>query len=89
MSFESCKVKGLIEENIDEDTIVLDGFDDCIISIVESFEGNRLVYSRELIFKKLVEESDMTIEEASEFYYYNILGTHYGDKSPIFDFRFY
>ena len=48
--------------------IMLDGFEDCIIGISEQFgEGNRIVYSKEMIIKKLCEE--MSEEDALEYYY--------------------
>ena len=66
-----------------EGAIILDDFDDCIIGISEQFgEGNRIVYSKEMIIKKLCEE--MSEEEALEYYDYNILGGYFGEQNPIF-----
>jgi hypothetical protein len=66
-----------------EGAIILDNFDDCIVGISEQFgEGNRIVYSKDMIIKKLCEE--MTEEEAIEYYDYNILGGYFGEQNPIF-----
>jgi hypothetical protein len=66
-----------------EGAIILDNFDDCIIGISEQFgEGNRIVYSKDMIIKKLSEE--MSEEEALEYYDYNILGGYFGEQNPIF-----
>jgi len=66
-----------------EGAIILDNFDDCIIGISEQFgEGNRIVYSKDMIIKKLCEE--MSEEEALEYYDYNILGGYFGEQNPIF-----
>jgi hypothetical protein len=66
-----------------EGAIILDNFDDCIIGISEQFgEGNRIVYSKDIIIKKLCEE--MSEEEALEYYDYNILGGYFGEQNPIF-----
>jgi hypothetical protein len=63
--------------------IKLDGFDNCIIGIVEEFaNGPRILYSKEKIINELCEE--MTMEEALEYYDYNILGGYFGEQNPIF-----
>jgi hypothetical protein len=63
--------------------IKLDGFDNCIIGIVEEFgNGLRILYSKEKIINELCEE--MTIDEALEFYDFNILGGYFGEQNPIF-----
>lgn len=63
--------------------IKLDGFDNCIIGIVEEFgNGPRILYSKEKIINELCEE--MTIEEALEFYDFNILGGYFGEQNPVF-----
>jgi hypothetical protein len=63
--------------------IKLDGFDNCIIGVVEEFgNGPRILYSKEKIIDELCEE--MTREEALEYYDYNILGGYFGEQNPIF-----
>jgi len=66
-----------------EGAIKLDGFDNCIIGITEEFgNGPRVLYSKEKILQELCEE--MTIDEALEFYDYNILGGYFGEQNPVF-----
>lgn len=63
--------------------IKLDGFDNCIIGVVEEFgNGPRILYSKEKIIDELCEE--MTREEALEYYDYNILGGYFGEQNPVF-----
>jgi hypothetical protein len=70
-------------DDVAEGAILLDGFDDCILGISEQFgEDVRVVYSKEKILDKLSEE--MTVEEAVEFYEFNILGGYFGEQNPIF-----
>jgi hypothetical protein len=58
-----------------EGAVLLDGLEEAIIGIVEEFgNGRRLLYSKSKILSILCERDLMTIEEAEEFYYYNILG---------------
>ena len=66
-----------------DNAILLDGFDDCIVGVSESFgEESRYIYSKKLIISKLKE--DMSYEEAVEYYYFNILGGYFGSQNPIF-----
>jgi len=66
-----------------DNAILLDGFDDCIVGVSESFgEESRYIYSKKSIISKLKE--DMSYEEAVEYYYFNILGGYFGSQNPIF-----
>ena len=66
-----------------EGAILLDGFDDCIIGITEEFgNGPRILYSKEKIINKLME--DMSEEESLEYFDFNIIGGYFGEKNPIF-----
>ena len=62
-----------------DDTLKADGYDDCIIG-VDSHQ--RVVYDQEKIIDKL--GKDMTREEATEFFYYNIEGSYVGDYTPLY-----
>lgn len=70
-----------INENA-EGAVLLTGFDDCIVGIVEEFGGNRVLYSKEKIIQKLME--DMSEEESYEYFDYNIIGGYFGDQNPVF-----
>lgn len=68
-----------------EGAIMLDGFEDCIIGVVEEFgNGRRLLYSKSKILNKLCERDLMTMDEAEEFYDYNILGLYAGEQNAVF-----
>ena len=70
-------------EELAEGAILLNGFDECIVGVVEEFgNGIRILYSRDKILENLKEE--MTEEEANEFYYYNIVGGYFGERNPLF-----
>lgn len=74
----------LIDE-IGEGAIILDGFDDCIIGLTEEFGNNiRILYSTQKIIDKLLIDSEMTEEDAWEYYSFNIVGGYYGEQNPIF-----
>jgi len=62
---------------------MLDGFDECVVGVSESFgEEPRLIYSKKQIITKLM--LDMDRESAIEYYYYNIVGGYFGTQNPIF-----
>ena len=66
-----------------EGAVLLTGFDDCIVGITEEFgNGNRILYSKEKIIQKLME--DMSEEEAYEYFDYNIIGGYFGEQNPVF-----
>jgi hypothetical protein len=69
-------------EELAEGAILLDGFDDCITGVVEEFgNGVRILYSRDKILESL--QKDMSYEDALEYYYYNIVGGHFGERNPL------
>ena len=69
-----------------EDALLMDGFDDCILGILERFGIDQLivVYDREKVIAKLIDRDGMTHEEALDFYYFNQLGAWVGEKTPAF-----
>mgnify|MGYP000017284498 CR=1 FL=1 len=72
-------------DEIAEGAIVMDGFDDCIVGVSEEFgRGTRIVYSKQRIIQKMVKTDLMTEEEADEYFYFNMVGGHFGERNPIF-----
>ena len=68
------------------DAVIADGFDDCIIGV--GYRGGGagavIVYDRDQIICKLVENDGMTADEAEDHFDYNIAGAYLGEKTPIF-----
>jgi hypothetical protein len=68
-----------------EGAVLLTGLEDAIIGIVEEFgNGPRVLYSKNKIIWKLCSMDGMTVEEAHEYYEYNILGLHAGEQNAVF-----
>ena len=68
-----------------EGAVLLDGLEWAIVGIVEEFgNGNRILYSKQKILNILQERDLMTMGEAEEFYDYNIVGLHAGDRNAVF-----
>lgn len=62
----------------------LDGYDDCYLGVGDTYgEHPALVYDHTKIIEKLM-QSGMDLEDAEEYYSYNILGSFLGEKMPIF-----
>lgn len=74
-----------IREELPEDALIMDGYDDCIIGTCERFGFSDIVvaYDYDKVIKKLMDEG-MTDEEAVEFFEFNMLGAWVGDKTPVF-----
>lgn len=79
--------KGFLLENTADETILLDGFENCITTVVESIHGRHVVYNQEKIIKTMMDRDGMSREEAVEFYHFNILGGYYGEMTPMFDLK--
>jgi len=68
----------------DQDLLLMDGFNDCIVGVVERCGQELIVcYDKEKVVTKL-EADGMTNEEAEEFFYFNQLGAWMGDRTPCF-----
>lgn len=68
-----------------EGSVLLTGLEDAIIGIVEEFgNGKRVLYSKNKIIWKLCSMDGMTLEEAHEYYDFNILGLHAGEQNAVF-----
>jgi hypothetical protein len=71
------------------DLIKMDGYDDCIVGVVERFgQDSYFIYDRELVLEKL-QQDGMSYEEALEYYEYNQLGAYVGERTPAFLIRDY
>jgi len=47
-------------------------------------ERTRVVYDTELILELLMGRSEMTYEEAVEYFDFNIAGSHMGEYTPLY-----
>jgi len=76
-----------LKETFPEDELLIaDGFDNCIIGIDES--SMRVIYSVSKCIAQLVSEG-MTLEEAYEHFGYNVSGAYVGEKTPIWCYDFF
>ena len=74
----------LLDLGVDS-ALIMDGFDDCAIGILERFGMEPVVlYDKELVIQKLVDEGCDSYEGALEYYEHNQLGAWHGNKTPGF-----
>ncbi len=70
---------------INPEALVCDGYDAAIMGYAERAGfGPVVAYSVTKILDILMSSSDMDLDEAMEFYEYNILGSYMGEFTPIF-----
>ena len=68
-----------------EDALVMDGYDDCVVGILERYGMEPVVlYDKEKVIQKLVDEGCDSYEGALEYYEHNQLGGWHGEKTPGF-----
>jgi hypothetical protein len=68
-----------ILDRYEDDFLVADGFDAAIIGVDEN--QMRLIYSVSKCLRIL--ESDMSEEEALEYFTFNVSGAYMGEKTPV------
>tara|TARA_Y100000361_G_scaffold121557_1_gene113528 strand:- start:656 stop:988 length:333 start_codon:yes stop_codon:yes gene_type:complete len=61
-----------------------DGYDEAIAGTIWDGERTRVVYSVEKILNILMEKDEMTYDEASEYFDFNIAGSHMGVYTPLY-----
>ena len=79
------EIKEFIEENYYDypDLLLVDGFEDAFMGVVESFNiPPRTCYDYDECIKIL--ERDMDTTEAVEFFSYNVEGAYVGEHTPAF-----
>ncbi len=69
---------------IDSSALFADGFDDAILGLTEVEEGWRVCYDIGRILEILVAEHGMDVDEAMEYYDFNIGGAYLGPLTPLF-----
>jgi hypothetical protein len=68
---------------LDPDLLFADGFDDCIIGMTINDKCLAVVlYSEERVIQKLAEQ--MPLEQAIEYFDFNVKGAYVGDRTPVF-----
>ena len=75
-------LKNIIEYYPNEEIIKANGLDDAVIGI--EVNSIRLIYSSTKIIEILMIQNNMELEDALEYYEFNIVGAYIGEKTPIY-----
>ena len=73
-----------IKINEQDELMCMDGYDDCIVGIVEQFgKPPILCYNKLLVIQKMIDDGS-SHEEAEEYFEYNQIGAYVGEFTPCF-----
>ena len=69
-----------------EDALVMDGYDDCVIGVLERYGMEPIVlYDKEKVIQRIMDLAPGgTYEDAVEYYEFKQLGGWHGEKTPGF-----
>ena len=73
-------LEALMETHPESNFLIADGFDEAIIGYHQQSE--RLIYSIRKCIEILVRDG-MTVQDAEEYFYFNVEGAYVGEKTPI------
>jgi hypothetical protein len=71
----------IIEYYDDRELVFADGFDDAIIGVCS--QTFRTIYSVERCIEILMVEHDMSMEDAMDYFTFNVSGAYIGEQTPI------
>ena len=69
-------------EKIDPELLYADGYDDCILGMTFREEVPVVLYSENQVIENLAQQ--MPLDEAVEYFDFNIKGAYVGDRTPVF-----
>jgi hypothetical protein len=75
------KLDQILELYPDDTFVIADGFDDAIIGVDDN--NLKIVYDIDEVINILIREG-MSVDEAIEYYEYNIAGAYVGENTPSF-----
>jgi hypothetical protein len=75
------KLDQILELYPDDTFVIADGFDDAIIGVDDN--NLKIVYDIDEVINILMREG-MSVDEAIEYYEYNIAGSYVGENTPSF-----
>ena len=77
----SSKLKKILELYPDDTFVIADGFDDAIIGVDDN--NLKIVYDIDEVINILIRDG-MEVDDAIEYYEYNIVGSYVGENTPSF-----
>ena len=67
------------------EALLADGFEKAFVGYGYAFNGKALaIYNEEICLDILMEREEMTMEQAVDYFYFNVKGAYVGEGTPIF-----
>lgn len=79
---DSINLESIYDKYPDEQFLILDNLDKAILGVED--DKMVIVYSTKKILSILMEEDEMSYEDAMEHFSFNIKGAYLGEKTPIY-----
>ena len=77
-----------IEDNYTESKLLFaDGFDDAIVGVSHQFNSISIAYDKNKCIDILMDKDKMTIDDAEEYFSFNIIGSYVGEHTPSFIYK--
>lgn len=67
-----------------DQTMFADGFEKAVVGFQGEGDVLRVVYDKKIMLNILIENEDMTTEDAIEYLEYNVFGAYVGEGTPIY-----
>lgn len=84
LKFKStAELREYLEES-NPDALTIDGHDNALIGVAETFNGHVAVYDQDAILQNLIDGGIEDLEGADEFFRFNIIGSYVGEFTPIY-----
>ena len=72
-------------KEVDAELLCADGFDDAILGVCERAGSPCIVaYDTNRCIDILMNNSEMDLDEATEYFYVNVVGAYMGERTPVF-----
>ena len=84
MKINEGEIMALEISEMNPEALFATGFEDCLVGYVEQASKVLAAYSREKCINKLMADSDMTWDEAEEYFVFNVVGAYVGENTPVF-----
>ncbi|MDB4659288.1 hypothetical protein OAE43_01005 [Akkermansiaceae bacterium] len=82
---KSPSKNGLLAGFDTDKLLLMEGYDDCIVGVVERFGQPPIVcYDKQLVLLQIATDSGMTEGDAEEWFEYNQIGAWMGEDTPCF-----
>ena len=81
---EKESIRERLAQHFGDDLLFADNFDAAIIGVSIGCDSGRVVYSTKKMAEVLVQNDDMSYEEAWEFLEFNTFCAYVGENTPIY-----